>query len=162
MGTPRSFQILWWGVLCLCPFGMVIHEANSGKMNLRIKCMREALSRQKGVIWKSNLVLFIIFSLFQLIYPQVNTLDTKLSVRISSEYWICQFYLNPFELLRNEFMSWVDRQDGSFKKPLTGSLRCKSILFKSRSKIEVVSIGDKELFHANSKSPSAIELCCCK
>lgn len=67
--------------------------------------MREALTRQKGVILKSNLVVFIIFSLFQLIYPQVNTLDTKLSVRISSEYWICQFYLNPFELARNEFMS---------------------------------------------------------
>lgn len=89
-------------------------------------------------------------------------LNTKLSVSISSEYWICQFYLNPFELLRNEFMSRVDRQDGSFKKPLTGSLRFKSILLKSRSKIEVVSIGDKELVHANSKSLTAIELFCCK
>lgn len=67
--------------------------------------MREALSSQRGVILKSNLVFFVIFSLFQLIYPQVNTSDTKLSVRNSSEYWICQFYLNPFELLRNEFTS---------------------------------------------------------
>lgn len=166
MGTDlfKDSAYLWWGFLCQCPFGMVIHKVNSGKMAkyLRIKCMREALSRQKGVILKSSLVVFIIFSLFQLIYPQVNTLGTKLSVRISSDYWICQFYLNSFELLRNEFTSWVDRQDGSFKKPLTGSWRSKSILFKSRSKIEVVSIGDKELFHANSKSHGAIELCCCK
>lgn len=156
--------ICGWGVLCLCPFGMVIPEGNSGKMTkyLRIRSVREALSSWKGVILQSSLVLLVIFSLFQLIYPQVNTLDTKLSVRISSEYWICQFYLNPFELPRNEFTSWVDRQDGSFKKSLTGSLRSKSILFKSRSKIEVVSIGDKELFHANSKSPGAIELWCCK
>lgn len=167
VGTPRSLQGFYlsvMGVLCLCPFGMGIHEANSGKMTeyLKIRCMREALSSQKGVILKSNQVVFIIFGLFQLIYPQVNTLDTKLSVRISSEYWICQFSLNPFELLKNEFTSRVDRQDGSFKKPLTGSLRSKSILFKSRSKTEVVSIGDKELFHANSKSPSAIELFSCK
>lgn len=46
---------------------------------LRIKCMRGALSSQKRVNLQSNLIVFVIFSLFQLIYPQVNTLDKIIS-----------------------------------------------------------------------------------
>lgn len=41
--------------------------------------MRGALSSQKRVSLQSNLIVFVIFSLFQLIYPQVNTLDKIIS-----------------------------------------------------------------------------------
>lgn len=122
-----------WGDLNAC-----VHQAFTGQNQEQfpsvLRIMRGAV---RGVIWKSSLVVFTFFGLVQLIYPWVNTLDTKLSVSISSGYWVCQFYLSPFELQRNEFKSRVHIRDGSFKKLLTGSMWFKSILFKSGSKLKL-------------------------
>lgn len=157
VGTPSSL----WGC-CLSVVGAFMfvwsgHSWGKLKKSGRVLKNQTYVTGTKGVTLKVDLLIFTFFVLVHLIYPQINTLDTKLSARIPSGYWICQFYLNPFELLRNEFKSRLDRQDGSFKNSLTGSLWFKSILFKSRSKIEVISTGDEELFQANFESLSVIE-----
>lgn len=131
VGTPSSL----WGC-CLSVVGafMFVWSGHSwGKLKKSGRVLKNQTyeTGTKGVTLKVDLLIFTFFVLVHLIYPQINTLDTKLSARIPSGYWICQFYLNPFELLRNEFKSRVDRQDGSFKNSLTGSLWFKSILFKS-------------------------------
>lgn len=110
VGTPRSLQGCCPSVVgAFMPmFIWSWHSRGKFRKNVRVfkhQAYETGTEEPKRGILKASLVIFTFFALLQLIYPPVNTLDTKLSVRISSGYWICQFYLNPFELLRNEFKS---------------------------------------------------------
>ncbi|OXB54536.1 hypothetical protein ASZ78_012541 [Callipepla squamata] len=62
---------------------------------------------------------------------------------------------------RNDFVSLVDVQDGSFKKSLIGSLCFVLIHCTSGSKIEVVTTEDEEVFHENFEAVSVMELLGC-
>ncbi|OXB77460.1 UNVERIFIED_CONTAM: hypothetical protein H355_005169 [Colinus virginianus] len=60
--------------------------------------------------------------------------------------------------MRNDFVSLVDVQDGSFKKSSIGSLWFVLIHCTSGSKIEVVTPEDEEVFHENFEAVSVMEL----
>lgn len=97
----------------ISPPGAGIHWT---KIQVSCLCLRIRYRAARGGCFEIHSGSVHVFCQVQLIYCQVNTLDTELSVRRSSRYWVCQFYLNPFELQRNEFESWVDIQERSFKK----------------------------------------------